>query len=135
MTHIIGESDPDGTGPTRRRSRAGPVSHLVDVPDPSIVAAFRRRDPTAVRALYRLYGRLVYAVAHRMLGRADLADEATQQTFVQAWRAADLLDVQRDPAPWLATIARRTAVDIHRREVRQSASSALDEVAVDHPAV
>jgi DNA-directed RNA polymerase specialized sigma24 family protein len=47
----------------------------------------------------------VYAVAHRVLGHHDLAEEAAQQTFVRAWQAADRIDVDRDPAPWLATIA------------------------------
>jgi RNA polymerase sigma-70 factor (ECF subfamily) len=65
---------------------------------------------------------------------ASRPNDPTQQTFVQAWRSADRLDAQRDPAPWLATIARRAAVDIHRRETRCSAS-ALDDVATDHPAV
>src|SRR6476620_8652110 len=63
--------------------------------------AFRRREPDAVRELYREYGRLAYAVAYRVLGRDDLAEEAVQQTFVRAWQAADRLDVDRDPGPWL----------------------------------
>ena len=62
---------------------------------PSVLDAFRRREPSAVRALYRDYGRLVYAVALRVLGRADLADDATQRTFVRAWQAAGRFDVDR----------------------------------------
>ena len=96
--------------------------------------AFRQRDPGAVRALYREYGRLVYAVAHRVLGQHDLAEEATQQTFVRAWQAADRIDVDRDPAPWLATIAKRTAIDIYRREARRP-TSALADVPADDPAL
>src|SRR4051812_13335611 len=68
-----------------------------------MLVAFRRRDASAARVLYRRYGRLVYAVAHRALGNHDLAEEAVQQTFMNAWRAADRIDVDRDPAPWLAT--------------------------------
>jgi RNA polymerase sigma-70 factor (ECF subfamily) len=97
---------------------------------PSVLAAFAQRDPTAVRALYRRYGRLVYAVAHRVLGRRDLAEDAVQQTFVRAWQAADRFDVTRDPAPWLATIAKRAAIDIHRREHRRPTFS-LDGIATD----
>jgi RNA polymerase sigma-70 factor (ECF subfamily) len=100
----------------------------------AVVDAFRRRDPEAVRELYREYGRLVYAVAHRVLGRRDLAEDAVQQTFVNAWQAADRFDVTRDLASWLATIARRNAIDIYRRELRRRAS-ALTEVATDNPAV
>jgi RNA polymerase sigma-70 factor (ECF subfamily) len=87
-----------------------------------------------VRAFYREYGRLVYAVTNRVLGRTDLAEEATQQTFVRAWQAADRLDADRDPAPWLVTIAKRVAIDIHRREARRPAR-AIDDVATDDPAV
>jgi RNA polymerase sigma-70 factor (ECF subfamily) len=100
----------------------------------AVMEAFRRRDPDAVRELYREYGRLVYAVAHRVLGRRDLAEDAVQQTFVNAWQAADRFDVTRDPASWLATIARRSAIDIYRREQRRPASE-LDDVATDDPAV
>jgi RNA polymerase sigma-70 factor (ECF subfamily) len=89
--------------------------------------AFRRRENGAVRAMYREYGHLVYAVAHRVLRQRELAEEATQQTFVRAWQAADRVDVERDPAPWLATIAKRAAIDIHRRESRRPADS-LTEV-------
>src|SRR5256885_4453734 len=55
---------------------------------PAELDAFRRREPGAVRALYRGYGRLVYAVAYRVLGRRDLAEDAVQETFVRAWQAA-----------------------------------------------
>src|SRR5438270_147926 len=92
------------------------VRRTVASVDPAVLDAFRRRDPAAVRTMYREYGRLVYAVAHRVLGRHDLAEDAVQQTFVNAWRAADRFDVERDPAAWLATIAKRAAVDIYRSE-------------------
>jgi len=98
--------------------------------DADTIAAFRRGDDHAVRAMYAGYGRLVFAVAHRVLGDRSLADEATQQTFVQAWRAASSFDPGRDPAPWLATIARRVAIDIQRREQRRPATS-LDDAPPD----
>jgi RNA polymerase sigma-70 factor (ECF subfamily) len=90
-----------------------------DAPSRTVKAAFARRDPAAVRSLYRAYGGLVYTIALRILRRADLAEDATQQTFVQAWQAADRFDVDRDPAPWLATIARHVALDLQRYEARR----------------
>jgi RNA polymerase sigma-70 factor (ECF subfamily) len=101
---------------------------------PAELDAFQRREPSAVRALYREYGRLVYAVAYRVLGRRDLAEDAVQETFVRAWQAADGFDVERDPAAWLATISKRAAIDIHRREARRPATGLID-LAADDPAV
>ena len=102
--------------------------------DLTVLDAFRRREGNAVRTLFREYGRLVYAVAHRVLGRHDLAEEATQQTFVHAWQAADRIDVNRDPAPWLATIAKRAAIDIYRREAHRPAGP-IAEVATNDRAL
>jgi RNA polymerase sigma factor (sigma-70 family) len=102
--------------------------------DPDEASRFRAGDPDAVRAMYRAYGRLVFAVAYRVLGDTGLAEEATQQAFVQAWRAAGDYDLTREPGPWLAVIARRAAIDIHRREVRQSSES-LDALAESHPSL
>ena len=46
---------------------------------------------------------------------------------MRAWQAADRIDVDRDPAPWLATIAKRVAIDLYRHEARRP-TSALDHV-------
>src|SRR5262245_17497876 len=100
----------------------------------SIAERFRASNPDAVREIYREYGRLVYAVAYKVLGERTLAEEATQQAFLQAWRAASSFDAGKELGPWLATIARRAAIDVHRRESRRSAQP-LDEVAPTHPAV
>jgi RNA polymerase sigma-70 factor (ECF subfamily) len=108
------------SAPSRRGAVAVAPEPRGSVPmESSTLLAFRRRDAGAVRAMYREYGNLVYAVAHRYLGRHDLAEDAVQQTFVRAWQSADRIDVDRDPAPWLATIAKHAAIDIYRREARR----------------
>ena len=98
------------------------------------IDGFRRGDSDAVRQVYREYGRLVYAVARNMLASKELAEEATQQTFVKAWQAATSFDSTRALGPWLTTIARRTCIDLHRREARRSAVS-LDDVPGAHPSL
>lgn len=97
-------------------------------------ARFRDGDPEAVREAYRAYGRLVYVIAFRVLRDRGLAEEATQQTFVKAWRAAAGLDPSRELGAWLATIARRVAIDVHRREAYRAADP-LDAVAPGDPAL
>jgi RNA polymerase sigma factor (sigma-70 family) len=114
-----------------RHMPAGSVRALVHR---GVKTRFRDGDPEAVRIVYRSYGRLVYAVAYRVLGDRGLAEEATQQTFVKAWRAAGSLDENRDMGPWLATIARRVAIDVYRSEAHRSADP-IESVAPGDPAL
>jgi RNA polymerase sigma-70 factor, ECF subfamily len=97
---------------------------------PRVVRRFRDGDPGAVRDLYHRYGGAVFTVAYRALGDRSLAEEAVQQTFLQAWRAAAKFDAERDPAPWLYAIARRVAIDLYRRERRHDSDREEPAVAV-----
>ena len=102
-----------------------------EVVNSRLMRRFRDGDPGAVRVLYEHYGRAIFTIAYRALGDRGLAEEAVQQTFLQAWRGAGRFDLQRDPGPWLYAIARRVAVDLYRRERRhQSAEADESQVAV-----
>ena len=94
--------------------------------DADIAAQFAVGDADAVRDVYRRFGGLVYAVAYKVLGDSALAQDAAQQTFVQAWRAAAGYDASRALGPWLATIAQRAAIDVYRRERRHRSHQDLD---------
>ncbi len=82
------------------------------------MASFRSGDEDAVREIYRRYGGAVTTVARSMVGQPELVEEVVQQTFLKAWRAAATFEEGRDLAPWLYSIARRTAIDVLRRERR-----------------
>lgn len=84
--------------------------------DEATLAGFRNGDEVAVRSVYRHYSGLAMAVALRAVGDRGRAEEAVQQAFLQAWRSASSFETGRDLAPWLATITRRAAIDIQRRE-------------------
>lgn len=104
------------------------------VPDRELGTRFRQGDPDAVRSIYRSHGRLVYAVAYKVLGERGLAEEAVQLTFVKAWRAAENFDEQRELGPWLAAIARRVAIDLYRREAIRAAEP-IDSATESDPAL
>lgn len=91
-----------------------------------LMRRFAGGDPEAVREIYVDYGRAVYTVAYSALGDRSLAEEAVQQTFLQAWRAAGQFDPSREPGPWLYAIARRVAVDLYRRERRHQGRQPLE---------
>jgi RNA polymerase sigma-70 factor (ECF subfamily) len=98
-----------------------------------LMRRFAEGHSEAVREVYSRWGRAVFTVAYRSLGDRGLAEEAVQQTFLQAWRAAGRFDLERDPAPWLYAIARRVAVDLYRRERRHQVEQSEAEVAVLSP--
>lgn len=116
--------------PRLGRSRAGARPAV----DSRVRARFRDGDPDAVRTVYRAYGRLVYGVAYKILSDRGLSEEATQQTFVKAWRASAMVDPARELEPWLATIARRVAIDLYRRELRRP-SDRIEDAPTDDPAL
>lgn len=96
-----------------------------------LMRRFGAGDPEAVRQMYDLFGGPVFAVAFRALGDRGLAEEAVQQTFLQAWRSADRFEAGRAPAPWIYAIARRVAVDLYRRERRHASAEGVEpEIAV-----
>jgi RNA polymerase sigma factor (sigma-70 family) len=90
----------------------------VALDDADLASRFASGDADTVRVIYQTHGRLVFAIAYKVLGDTGLAEDATQQTFVQAWRAASTYDPSRPLAAWLTTIAKRVAIDVYRREKR-----------------
>ena len=72
----------------------------------------------------------VYNVACRMLGECREAEDATQETFLHAFRAIRTLDPQRPPGPWLKKIA--VNVCLNRLERRETATLE-DETSIPGP--
>lgn len=102
---------------------------------PELVQRFRAGDDDAVREIHRRYAGAVNTVACSIVGPGELANEVVQETFIKAWRAAATFDVDRELAPWLYAIARRTSIDVLRRERRPTTGGheAEVDVAVDAP--
>jgi RNA polymerase sigma-70 factor, ECF subfamily len=105
--------------------------------DPAVLAGFRTGDVDALAAVYDRYSRAVWSVAFTVLRDRGLAEDATQETFLRAWRGAASFEADRPLAPWLLTIARRTAVDVQRRESRptQGGHDAEQDVVVRMPGI
>src|SRR5512140_1383115 len=57
-------------------------------PDDALIAALADRDLTALAALYDRYGRIAYALAYRILGEAEAAEDVVHDGFISAWRGA-----------------------------------------------
>ena len=87
-----------------------------------------------VRAVYAAHGPELYRFAVRSLGDRGLAEEAVQETFVRAWRAADRFDdALGSLRTWLFAIVRNVVIDLSRaRAVRPAlAATATAEDVID----
>jgi RNA polymerase sigma-70 factor (ECF subfamily) len=78
-------------------------------------------DDHAFRRWYERVAPRVYAyVFNRCGGSAPLAEELTQQTFVEALRSVDRYDGRADVVAWLCGIARHRLADHYRRLERDN---------------
>ncbi len=77
-------------------------------------------DPAAFRRWYDVAVVRVYGYLHgRCGGDAALAEELTQQAFIQAVRHWQSFDGRADPVTWVCSIARNKLTDHYRELDRQ----------------
>lgn len=81
-----------------------------------IAEAARDRSDAALRELLERHSRMVYSLGLRLLRDRGRAEELVQETFTRLWRSADDFDRSRGSVKTLLmTIAKRAAIDMHRR--------------------
>lgn len=93
-------------------------------PEDRLAAGFIRRmsvsDPSGLKALYSLYQRPLLGFIQRIVYETGGAEEVLQDVFVRAYEQAGRFDPEKGtPFVWLATIARRIAIDWIRRHQRR----------------
>jgi RNA polymerase sigma-70 factor (ECF subfamily) len=86
-------------------------------PDDTLIAALAGRDLDALAALYDRYARISYALAYRILGEAEAAEDVVHDGFISAWRGAASYRSERgNVRGWLLSIVHHRAVDVLRRK-------------------
>jgi len=73
--------------------------------DPGVVRRLMKGNRKAQEIVYRAYANAVYTLARRILDDADLAEEVTQDTFVDVIRAVHRLERPESLGAWLRTTA------------------------------
>jgi RNA polymerase sigma-70 factor (ECF subfamily) len=87
-----------------------------------MVARVAAGDDSALGTLYDQYGALVHGIARRLVG-ADQAVDICQEVFLALWERPDRFDPERGSLrTFLATVARRRAIDVLRRTGRRAAN-------------
>jgi len=99
-----------------------PVPHndrMSEQPDDLLMDLIDRvaqRDEAALKALYDLTSSKLYGLSMRVVGKAEWAEDALQETFLQIWRnAGDYRASLSPPMAWLGLIARSRSLDYLRR--------------------
>lgn len=98
------------------RSTRAPVDGLDGAwTDPDTLEGVRRKDPQALASFFDAAFPYVYSLAYRLMGQHEAAEDVTQDVFVKVYQAADRLQADRHPKPWLTTITYNTCRDAARR--------------------
>jgi RNA polymerase sigma-70 factor (ECF subfamily) len=90
-----------------------------NVGEDGLVARARAGDEAALNALVSAHHRAVFEVAYRILGDADSAADATQDTFVKAVKALGTFRGEATFRTWLLRIAANTARSAGRSATRR----------------
>lgn len=108
----------------------GDSSNLASLPDTELLALVRRGEEAALGALYDRHGRLIYAIALRITGDRETAEEVVQDVFQNVWQAAATFQPELGAfSSWLLGIARHRAIDATRskRERARAREQTLDQ--------
>lgn len=79
------------------------------------VAQAQRGNDQAFAELVELYQNPVYHLCYRMLGNAEEAEDAAQESFLRAYKALRSYDNTRSFATWLLSIASHYCIDQIRK--------------------
>lgn len=98
--------------------------------DEDLLRQIALNQSSALSSLYDRYARLVYSLALRMCGNSAIAEEITQDVFVQVWNNAAAYQPEMSKlTTWLTSITRYRAIDqLRRLSVRPDGHLLLDPV-------
>jgi RNA polymerase sigma-70 factor (ECF subfamily) len=93
------------------------TSHAADV---RLAARCRAGDLAAFEEMYRLHSTRLYAVAYRMLGRAEDAEDLLQEIFLLAFRKMASFKGESSLGTWLYRLGVNACLDRLRSKARRN---------------
>lgn len=85
--------------------------------DLGLIRGIARNEETALASFYDRYGRMVFSLALRILEDASLAEEVTQDVFLNLWNKAETYQPEQGKViTWVGSMARHRAIDMLRRQ-------------------
>jgi RNA polymerase sigma-70 factor, ECF subfamily len=96
--------------------------------DARLVALIRQGDTDAGRRFVHDFYPGIYRHLLYLTGRPELAEDLTQETFLQAWRSLDTFDDRWPLRPWLHRIAHREFLQALRSRRLHASLEELAEI-------
>jgi RNA polymerase sigma-70 factor (ECF subfamily) len=111
---------------------------MVDFPqesDEALLKAVLNGQSSALGTLYDRYGRLVFSLAVNIINDTNIAEEITQEVFLQVWKKSATYQVEQGKvAAWLTGITRNRSIDVLRRNGSRPEGHRIDwTLAVEAP--
>jgi RNA polymerase sigma-70 factor (ECF subfamily) len=94
------------------------VTFILQANEMELVTKAQNGDRNAFSELVRTHAQGVLNVVYRMCGNMQIAEDAAQETFIQAWLRLQSYRPQASLRNWLYRIAVNTAIDMLRKEKR-----------------
>jgi len=94
------------------------VTFILQANERELVTRAQSGDRNAFSELVRTHAQGVLNVVYRMCGDMQVAEDAAQDTFIQAWLRLQSYRPQASLRNWLYRIAVNTAIDMLRKEKR-----------------
>ena len=94
------------------------MAMILEVSDMELISQARSGDRNAFSELVRRHAPGVMNVVYRMCDDAQIAEDAAQETFIQAWTHLSSYRPQTPLRNWLYRIALNAATDMLRKEKR-----------------
>ena len=95
------------------------MAEYKEVPDRELLHHITQEEQGALEALYTRYATSVFSLAMFMLRQPPLAEEVTQDVFLNIWRKAATYKTDRgEPKAWIMSIAHHRIVDVIRSRRR-----------------
>ncbi|USG66404.1 sigma-70 family RNA polymerase sigma factor [Brevibacillus ruminantium] len=109
----------------------------MSISDENLTAELKKRNPAALEYAMNLYGKHVYALAHRIMGgmgkREDI-EECVSDVFITAWKKIGEFDESKGSwRTWLLILAKYKALDYRRALQRRAKAPSPDDPPAQMP--
>jgi len=95
------------------------LQHATVADDSALVQRVRRGETAAFDTLVRRHMKSAFAVAYRILGQREDAEDLVQEAFVAALEHLDTFDLGREFRPWLLRIVANRAINARQHRERR----------------